>query len=47
MGKLYEVKWNQKWQKEANMGKFLRVYRYRYRGVPLQATRGQPVQVQV
>ena len=47
MGKLYELKWYQKWQKEANMGKFPRVYRYRYRGVPVQTTRGQPVPVQV
>ena len=46
MGKLYKEKWYKKWQKEAIMGKFPRVYRYRYRAVPVQPTRGQPVPVQ-
>ena len=47
MGKLYKENWCKKWQKEAIMGKFPRVYRYRYRAVPVQPTRGQPVPVQV
>ena len=47
MGKLYEENWYQKWAKISNMGKFPRVYRYRYRVVPVQPTRGQPVPVQV
>ena len=46
MGKLYEENWYKKWQKEANLGNFSRVYRYRYRAVPVQPTRGQPVPVQ-
>ena len=46
MGKLYKENWYKKWQKEAIMGKFPRVYRYRYRAVPVQPTRGQPVPVQ-
>ena len=33
-------------KKEAFLGKFPRVYQYRYRGVSVQATRGQPVPVQ-
>ena len=28
----------QKWQKETNLGKFPRVYRYRYRAVPVHPT---------
>ena len=36
MEKLYEEKWYQKWQKEANMGNFPKLYRYRYRDVPVQ-----------
>ena len=47
MGKLYEEFWYQKWAKIANLGKFPRVYRYRYRAGPVQPTRGQPVSVQV
>ena len=47
MGKLYEVNWYQKWQKETILGKFPRVYRYRYRAVPVQPTRSQPVPIQV
>ena len=47
MGKLYKENWYKKWQKEAILGKFPRVYRYRYRAVPVQPTRGQPVPVQV
>ena len=35
MGKLYEESWYQKWQKEANMGKFQKLYRYRYKAVPV------------
>ena len=47
MGKFYEENWYKNWQKETIMGKFSRVYRYRYRAVPVQPTRGQPVPVQV
>ena len=47
MGKLYEESWDQKWQKETILGKFSRMYRYRYRVVPVQPTRGQPMPVQV
>ena len=47
MGKLYEENWYKKWQKEAILGKFSMVYRYRYRAIPVQPTRGQPVPVQV
>ena len=36
MGKLYEESWYQKWQKEENLGKFPKLYRYRYRAVPVQ-----------
>ena len=35
MGKLYEENWYKKWQKEAILGKFPRVYRYRYKAVPI------------
>ena len=35
MGKLYEESWYQKWQKEENLGKFSKLYRYRYRAVPV------------
>ena len=47
MGKLYEENWYQKWQKEANLGKFPKLYRYRYRAVPVQPNRMQNVPVQV
>ena len=47
MGKLYKENWYKKWQKETILGKFPRVYRYRYRAVPVQPTRGQPIPVQV
>ena len=47
MGKLYKENWYKKLQKGAILGKFPRVYRYRYRAVPIQPTRGQPVPVQV
>ena len=47
MGKLYKENWYKKWQKVAILGKFLRVYRYRYRVVPVQANKMQPVPVQV
>ena len=47
MGKLYKENWYKKWQKEAILGKFLRVYWYRYRAVPIQPTKGQPISVQV
>ena len=33
--------------KEANLDNFPKLYRYRYRGVPVQATRGQLVPIQV
>ena len=36
MGKLYEEFWYQKWAKIANLGKFPRVYWYKYRAVPVQ-----------
>ena len=32
MGKLYKENWYKKWQKEAILDKFPRVYRYRYGG---------------
>ena len=47
MGKLYKENWYQKWQKKQIWAKFRRVYRYRYRGVLVHPTRGQPVPVQV
>ena len=47
MGKLYEENWYKKWQKETNLGKIPNLYQYRNRVVPVQATRGQPVSVQV
>ena len=49
MGKLYEEKWYQKWAKITNLGKFPRLYRYRYRAIPVHPSRSQtvPVQVQV
>ena len=31
--------------KEANLGNFPKLYRYRYKAVPVQPTRGQPVPV--
>ena len=46
MGKWYEENWYKKLQKEAIMGKFHRVYRYKYRAVPVQPTRGQLLPVQ-
>ena len=46
MGKWYKENWYKKWQKEAFLGKFPRVYRYRFRAVLVQPTRGQPVPVQ-
>ena len=46
MGKLYKENWYKKWQKEAILGKFPRVYRYRYKAVLVQPTRSQPVSVQ-
>ena len=46
MGKLYEENWYKKWLKGTILGKFPKVYRYRYRAVPVQPTRGQPVPVQ-
>ena len=47
MGKLYEENWFKKWKNGAILGKFPRVYRYRYRAVPVQPTRGQGVLIQV
>ena len=47
MGKLYKENWYQKWQKEANLDKFPKLYRYRYRAVPVQPNRSQIVLVQV
>ena len=47
MGKLYEENWYQKWQKEAILGKFPKLYRYRNKVVPVQPNRMQPVPVQV
>ena len=47
MGKLYEEKWYQKWAKISNMGKFPRLYRYRYRVVSVHHSRSQHVPVQV
>ena len=35
MGKLYEESWYQKWQKKQIWAKFSRLYRYRYRAVPV------------
>ena len=47
MGKSFKENWYKNWQKEAILGKFPRVYRYRYRAVPVQPTRGQLVPIQV
>ena len=41
MGKLYEEKWYQKWAKISNLGKFPRLYRYRYKVVPVHPSRSQ------
>ena len=47
MGKLYEESWYQKWAKIANLGKFSKLYQYRYKAVPVQQKRRQTVPVQV
>ena len=45
MEKLYEENWYQKWQKEAILGKFPKLYRYQNRAVSVQPNRMQPVPV--
>ena len=35
MGKLYEESWYQKWANITNMGKFPKLYWYKYRAVPV------------
>ena len=35
MGKLYEESGHQKGQKEANLSKFMKLFRYRYKAVPV------------
>ena len=38
-GDFYEENWYKKWQKEAILSKFPRVYQYMYKAVPVQANR--------
>ena len=47
MGKLYEEKWYQRWAKISNVGKFPKLYRYKYKAVPVHPSRSQPVSLQV